>query len=103
MKNFRNRLAGRAARAGLQLAAGGAGAALALSAVATVMPGQEKPVVSARPGQRTFQELPPAAKGGIPLSLSQSIALALSDNKDLDITINFAESSRFALFQTHGI
>jgi len=92
MKNFRNTLAARAAAA-----------ALALSAVATVMPGQEQPVVSARPGQRTFQELPPAAKGGIPLSLSQSIALALSDNKDLDITINFAESSRFALFQTHGI
>jgi outer membrane protein TolC len=92
MKNFRNTLAVRAASA-----------ALALSALATVSPGQEKPVVSARPGQRTARELPPPAQGGIPLSLAQAIGLALSDNKDLDITINFTESSRFALFQTQGI
>jgi outer membrane protein len=92
MKNFRNTLTARAAAA-----------ALALSAVASVSPGQEKPVVSARPGQRTARELPPPAQGGIPLSLAQAIGLAVADNNDLDITINFAESSRFALFQTQGI
>ena len=92
MKNFRNGLAARAAAV-----------AIGLSAFAIASPAQEKPVVSARPGQRTLQPLPPATQAGIPLSLAQAIGLALSDNKDLDITINFAESSRFALFNTQGI
>src|SRR6266540_6777927 len=92
MKKFRNGLAARAAAV-----------AIGLSALAGTAPGSEKPVVSARPGQRSPRELPPAAQGGVPLSLEQAIGLALADNKDLDITINFAESSRFSLFQTHGI
>jgi outer membrane protein len=92
MKKFRNGWAARAAAM-----------AIGLSALAGAAQGQEKPVVSARPGQRTFQELPPATQGGVPLSLPQAVALALSDNKDLDITINFAESSRYSLFQTEGI
>ena len=92
MKNFRNGLAARAAAL-----------AIGLSALSGVSPAQDKPVVSARPGQRTAQALPPATQAGIPLSLAQAIGLALSDNKDLDITINFAESSRYALFNTQGI
>ena len=92
MKKFRNGWAARAAAV-----------AIGLSAVAGSAPAQEKPVVSARPGKRVTQELPAAAEGGIPMSLGQAIALALADNRDLDIFTNLAESSRFALFQTQGI
>ena len=92
MKKFQNRLAARAAAV-----------AIGLSAFISAAPGQEKPVVSARPGQRTFQQLPPAGEAGVPLSLAQAIALALSDNKDLDITINLTESTRYSLFSAQGI
>jgi len=92
MKRFPNRLAARAVAV-----------AIGLSALSAAAPGQEKPVISARPGQRTARELPPATQGGIPLSLEQAIGYALADDRDLDITINAAEASRFSLFQTQGI
>ena len=92
MKRFANRWAARAAAVGI-----------GLSVLSASAPGQEKPVVSARPGQRSAKELPPPAQGGIPLSLDQAIGLALADNQDLNVTINAAESTRFSLFQTQGI
>ena len=92
MKRFRNRLWARAAAV-----------AIGLSALSVAAAGQEKPVISARPGQRTARELPPASQGGIPLSLEQAIGYALADDRDLDITINAAEASRFSLFSTMGI
>ena len=92
MKRFQNRLAARAVTV-----------AIGLSALSAAAPGQEKPVISARPGQRTARELPPPTQGGIPLSLDQAIGYALADDRDLDITINAAEASRFSLFQTQGI
>jgi outer membrane protein len=92
MKRFRNRLRARAAVA-----------AIGLSALSVAAAGQEKPVISARPGQRTARELPPATQGGIPMSLEQAIGYALADDRDLDITINAAEASRFNLFSTLGI
>jgi outer membrane protein len=92
MKRFPNRLAARAALAVL------------LSALSGAAPAQQMPVVSARPGQRTFRPLPPATKdGGIPLSLQEAIGITLSNNQDLNITINFAEASRFSLFSAEGI
>jgi outer membrane protein TolC len=73
---------------------------LALSAPA---PAQDRPVVSARPGQRTPRELPPPAAAGIPLSLDQAIGLALANNQDMNVSVNAAEASRWVLFQDLGI
>ena len=84
-------------------AARAAAAAICLSALSGAAPGQEKPVVSARPGQRTARELPPATQAGIPLSLDQAIGLALANNQDLNVTVNAAESTRFSLLGTLGI
>src|SRR5262245_40709796 len=92
MKKFRYSLAARAAAV-----------AMALPVMAAPVSGQDKPVVSARPGQRTARELPAPTKGGIPLSLAQAIGLALDDNRDLDITINLAEATQYSLFGTKGI
>src|SRR5262249_16860388 len=92
MKKFRYGLAARAA-----------GVGIALSVSAGPVSGQNKPIVSARPGQRTARDLPAPTKGAIPLSLAQAIGLALDDNRDLDITINFAESTQYSLFGTKGI
>ena len=84
-------------------AARAAAAAICLSALSGAAAGQEKPVVSARPGQRTARELPPATQAGIPLSLDQAIGLALANNQDLNVTVNAAESTRFSLLGTLGI
>jgi outer membrane protein len=84
-------------------AARAAAAAICLLALSGAAPGQEKPVVSARPGQRTARELPPATQAGIPLSLDQAIGLALANNQDLNVTVNAAESTRFSLLGTLGI
>ncbi len=92
MKRFPNRWTVRAAAVAIGL--------LALSAAA---PGQDKPVISARPGQRPVRELPAATNGSVSLSLDQAIGLALSNNQDLNVTVNAAESTRFSLFQTQGI
>jgi len=64
---------------------------------------QPAPVVSAIPGQRTPQQLPPAGKEGIPLTLDQAIGYALANNQDLNVTVNAAEASQFSLFSNYGI
>ncbi len=80
-----------------------AAAALGLAMLSQAAAGQERPVVSARSGQRTARELPAPTQGGIPLSLDQAIGLALANNQDLNVTVNAAESTRFSLFQNQGI
>jgi len=64
---------------------------------------QEKPVLSARPGQRAARPLPAAAQGGIRLALNEAIGLALANNQDLNVSVNRAEASRYVLFQNLGI
>lgn len=64
---------------------------------------QEQPVVSARPGQRVARPLPRATEEGVRLSLSEAVGFALANNEDLNVSVNSAESSRFALFQSEGI
>src|SRR5213592_3353692 len=92
MKRFPNRWTARAAAM-----------AIGLQALSVAAPAQERPVISARPNQRTARELPAASQGSVPLSLDQAIGLALANNQDLNVTINAAEATRFSLFQTHGI
>jgi len=64
---------------------------------------QSGPAVSAVPGQRTPVQLPAGDKEGIRLTLDQAIGLALSNNQDLNVTVNAAEASRYSLFQNYGI
>jgi outer membrane protein len=92
MKRFPNRWTARAAAV-----------AIGLQALSAAAPGQDKPVISARPGQRPVRELPAATQGSVSLSLDQAIGLALSNNQDLNVTVNAAESTRFSLFQAQGI
>jgi outer membrane protein TolC len=92
MKSFRNRWT-----------ALPAAAAIGLAALSPAAVGQERPVVSARSGQRSAREMPAPTQGCIPLSLDQAIGLALANNQDLNVTVNAAESTRFSLFQTQGI
>ncbi len=81
-----------------------AAAAIGFAALSPAAAGQEKPVVSARSGQRQVRDLPPpSSQGGIELSLDQAIGLALANNQDLNVTVNAAESTRFSLFQSQGI
>src|SRR6266540_3649585 len=80
-----------------------AAAAIGLAALSPAAAGQQRPVVSARSGQRSAREMPVPTQGGIPLSLDQAIGLALANNQDLNVTVNAAESTRFSLFQTQGI
>jgi len=92
MKRFPNRWTARAAAV-----------AIGLQALSAAAFGQDKPVISARPGQRPVRELPAATEGSVRLSLDQAIGLALSNNQDLNVTVNLAESTRYSLFQTLGI
>jgi outer membrane protein len=85
----------RAVRAAL-LAAGLLGVAAASTA-------QSASTLSARPGQRTPRPLPPPAGEGIRLSLDEAVALAVANNQDLNVSVNAAEASRFALFSNMGI
>jgi outer membrane protein len=80
-----------------------AAVASGLLALSAALPAQERPVVSARPGQRTPRELPPPATAGIPLSLDQAISLALANNQDLNVTVNAAEATQYTLFGDMGI
>jgi outer membrane protein len=80
-----------------------AAAVVVLAALPGIAPGQEKPVIYARPGQRTARQEPQVSQGGIPLSLSQAISMALANNQDLEVTINAAESTRYELLSTQGI
>lgn len=92
MKRFPNRWTARAAAV-----------AIGLQALTGTAFGQDRPVISARPGQRPAQEMPAPTRGSVPLSLQQAIGLALSNNQDLNVTVYAAEASRFSLFQTLGI
>ncbi len=80
-----------------------AGALILLSAASLVAQPQPARVVSAVPGQRTPQQLPPAGKDGIPLTLDQAVGYALANNQDLNVTVNAAEASQFFLFSNFGI
>jgi outer membrane protein len=64
---------------------------------------EDRPVVSARAGQRPPRPMPAASAEGIRLSLDQAIGLALANNQDLDVTVNAAEASRYNLFSNQGI
>jgi outer membrane protein len=64
---------------------------------------QTGPVISARPGERPSEPLPPAEADGIHLTLNQTIGLALANNQDLNVTVNAAQASQFNLFQNLGI
>jgi outer membrane protein len=64
---------------------------------------QTERVVPARPGERPPRPLPPAEKGGIPMSLDDAIGFALANDVDLDVSVNATESTRWGLFQTQGI
>lgn len=77
--------------------------ALSILAIASTLSAQEKPVVPARPGERVSRALPEAQQGGIRLSLDQAIGLALSNNQDLNVSVNEAEASRFVVLQNVGI
>ena len=79
-----------------------AGALILLSAASLVAQPAAR-VVSAVPGQRTPQQLPPAGKDGIPLTLDQAVGYALANNQDLNVTVNAAEASQFFLFSNYGI
>src|SRR5438034_5460484 len=76
---------------------------LGLMALAGSAPGQQQPVISARPGERSARPLPPASEGGIRLSLQEAVGLAVANNQDLNVSVNSAEATRFSLFQTQGI
>jgi outer membrane protein TolC len=80
---------------------------------AGVAAGQEAPpvasaataenVISARPGERVARPMPDAAEKGINLSLAEAISIALSNNVDLNVSVNTAEASRYALTREQGI
>ena len=84
-------------------AARAAAAVMGVLAISSGARGQDRPVVSARPGERTFRPLPPATQGGIRLSLDEAVGLAVANNQDLNVTVNVAEASRWSLFSNQGI
>ncbi|HSS45031.1 MAG TPA: TolC family protein [Thermoanaerobaculia bacterium] len=86
---------------GKALAIGAAIGFLALSAGRALA--EDRPVVSARAGQRPPRPMPAASPEGIRLSLEQAIGLALANNQDLNVTVNAAEASRYNLFSDQGI
>ncbi|MEO8430583.1 MAG: TolC family protein [Acidobacteriota bacterium] len=65
--------------------------------------GQDPQAISTRPGQRNPLPLPAADKQGIPLSLSQAVALAVANNEDLNVSVNAAESFEYLILQNQGI
>ncbi len=74
----------------------------ALAACPSLFAG-EGPVVPARPGARVSRPLPEAVEGGISLTLSDAVALALANNADLNVSVNTAESFRYNLMLSWGI
>jgi len=73
---------------------------LAFSCVLGAQPAQ---VLSAVPGQRSAVPFPAGDKEGVRLTLDQAIGLALSNNQDLNVTINAAEASQYQLLSADGI
>jgi outer membrane protein TolC len=82
------------------LAVLGAAGLLGLAPLATAQTGA---VISARPGERAPRALPEAGADGVRLSLSETIALAVANNQDLNVSVNAAEASRYVLFSNLGI
>jgi outer membrane protein TolC len=64
---------------------------------------QEQPAISARPGQRKARPLPAPAQGGIRLSLSEAVGLAIQNNQDLNVSVHEAEAARYGLLRDLGI
>jgi outer membrane protein TolC len=78
--------------------------AAALTGIAAGAIAQTGPAISSRPGERTARPLPPAAGAeGIRLSLDEAVALAITNNQDLNVSVNAAEASRYVLFSNTGI
>jgi outer membrane protein len=92
MKIFRNRRSSRILAS-----------ALAALLVGSSMLAADGPPVSSRPGGRVARALPAAVNGGVPLSLNETISLALANNADLNISVNTAESARYSLMLSLGI
>jgi outer membrane protein len=78
-------------------------AAALLFSVSGALLAQSGAVVSARPGGRPPQALPPPEQDGIHLSLDQAIGLTLANNQDLNVTVSAAEASQFFLLENKGI
>src|SRR5271154_760004 len=74
-----------------------------LMAFSCVLGAQSAQVLSAVPGQRSAVPFPAGDKEGVHLTLEQAIGLALSNNQDLNVTINAAEASQFQLLSADGI
>ena len=60
-------------------------------------------VVSAQPGPRNTASMPAPQQDGIHLTLNDAIQIALQNNQDLNVSVNAAQASQFALFQNTGI
>jgi outer membrane protein TolC len=81
-------------------------AALAFAGLLALAPGamaQQGPVISARPGQRPARPFPAPVDGAVKLSLDDAIGLALSNNQDLNVTVNAAQASQYNLMSSEGI
>jgi outer membrane protein len=57
----------------------------------------------AHPADRKLLPLPPATPQGIPMSLSQAVALGVANNEDQYVTVNAAESFEYGIIQNKGI
>jgi len=64
---------------------------------------QDSPTVSAQPAERKLIPLPPSNGQGIPLSLSQAVAIGVQNNQDQWVTVNQAESFEYLIVQNKGI
>ena len=60
-------------------------------------------VVNAQPGPRNTASMPAPQQDGIHLTLNDAIQIALQNNQDLNVSVNAAQASQFALFQNTGI
>lgn len=77
--------------------------ALAILLAGSNLLAADGPPVSSRPGARLARALPAAVKGGVPLSLNETISLALANNADLNISVNTTEAFRYSLMVSRGI
>jgi len=59
--------------------------------------------VNAQPGPRNTASMPAPQQDGIHLTLNDAIQIALQNNQDLNVSVNAAQASQFALFQNTGI
>jgi len=60
-------------------------------------------VVNAQPGQRGDVRMPEPQQDGIHISLNDAIRIALSNNQDLNVSVNAAQAQQFTLFENMGI